>query len=148
MKKAEKAVAKFKEGYNCSQSVLFGFSEELNINKDMALRIANGFGAGMGRKQEVCGAISGAIMVLGLLYGRSENEGKEKQERTYAKVQDLMDEFKKEYGTVNCRELLGGCNLLTPEGQKLFADNKLIEKCHDYVRSACEIIERIAGEKK
>jgi C_GCAxxG_C_C family probable redox protein len=145
MTKSDQAVAIFKDGYNCAQSVLCSYAEELHISKDVALRIANGFGGGMGRKQEVCGAISGGVMVLGLMYGRGENDGKGKQETTYAKVRDLIDSFTAEYGTVNCRELLSGCALLTPEGQETFRDNGLIEKCYDYVRKVIAIIEKIAA---
>ncbi|MBN1130775.1 MAG: C_GCAxxG_C_C family protein [Chitinispirillaceae bacterium] len=144
MTKADQAVAIFKEGYNCAQSVLCCYAGELQISRDMALRIANGFGGGMGRKQEVCGAISGGIMVLGLMYGRGENDGKEKQEITFAKVRNLIESFTAECGTVNCRELLSGCALLTPEGQNTFRDNGLIEKCYNYVRRVIAIIEKNA----
>jgi C_GCAxxG_C_C family probable redox protein len=88
------AEEKFRSGYNCSQSVLFAFSNELNIDSDTALKISNGFGGGMGRKQEVCGAVSGAIMALGILYGRGEKDGPDKQETTYLKVRELIDSFK------------------------------------------------------
>jgi C_GCAxxG_C_C family probable redox protein len=141
MTHADIAVGKFKEGYNCAQSVLYSYAEKVNISKDMSLRIANGFGGGMGRKQEVCGAISGAIMVLGLIYGRGENEGKEKQETTYSKVRELIDAFVREYGTINCKQLLSGCVLLTDEGQKQFKERALIEKCHEYVRQVTAIID-------
>lgn len=133
------AEEKFRSGYNCSQSVLFAFSDELNINNDTALKISNGFGGGMGRKQEVCGAVSGAIMVLGLLYGRGEKDGPEKQETTYLKVRELIDSFKEEFNSVNCKELLSGCVLMTEEGQKQFKDNGLKERCCNYVRRAAEI---------
>jgi C_GCAxxG_C_C family probable redox protein len=126
---------------------LYSFAQELNIGADLALRIATGFGGGMGRKQEVCGAISGAIMVLDLLYGRGEHEGKERQEIAYAKVRELIDLFTKEFGTIKCRELLPGCALLTEEGQKQFRDKGLIEKCREYVRHATRIVEEIAAAK-
>jgi C_GCAxxG_C_C family probable redox protein len=87
----ETAVSKFKEGYNCAQSVLFGFAEKLQISKDTALKISSGFGGGMGRKQEVCGAVSGGILVISLIYGRGENDGRQNQEITYSKVQELIE---------------------------------------------------------
>jgi C_GCAxxG_C_C family probable redox protein len=133
------AEEKFRSGYNCSQSVLFGLIDELNIDKDTALKISNGFGGGMGRKQEVCGAVSGAIMSLGLLYGRGEKDGPEKQETTYSKVRELIDSFKKEFGTINCKDLLSGCVLMTEEGQKQFKNDGLKERCCNYVRRATEI---------
>jgi C_GCAxxG_C_C family probable redox protein len=143
--KSTTAVNKFNEGYNCAQSVLYSFAQELNVSADLALRIATGFGGGMGRKQEVCGAISGAIIVLNLLYGRGEHEGKEKQELAYAKVRECIDLFTKEFGTIRCRELLPGCALLTEEGQKQFRDNGLIENCREYVRQAARIVEEITA---
>ncbi len=141
MTHSEKAVEKFKQGFNCAQSVLYSYAEELHIDPNLALRIANGFGGGMGRKQEVCGAVSGGILVLGLLYGRGEHDVKEQGEKTYAEVRDLIDAFIKEHGTVCCKELLSGCSLLTEEGRKRFADSRLIEKCYMYVRTTCGILD-------
>lgn len=148
MSRAEIAGGKFREGFNCAQSVLYSYAQELKIEKDMALRIATGFGGGMGRKQEVCGAVSGGIMVLGLIYGRGENDDRKKQDETYAKVRELIDAFKKEYGTICCRELLPGCVLLTEEGQKQFKENNLKEKCCGYVEQVVKILEKMASENK
>lgn len=143
MNRSEIAVNKFKEGYNCAQSMLYSYADKLNISKDMALKISNGFGAGMGRKQEVCGAISGGILVLNMIYGRGENEDKQKQENTYAKVREFIDLFEKEFGTVNCKKLLYGCELLKPEGQKQFKEENMIEKCYRYVEQANKILEKV-----
>jgi C_GCAxxG_C_C family probable redox protein len=143
MTKGEIAVGKFKDGYNCAQSVLHSFADELKIDKNLALKIANGFGGGMARNQEACGAVTGAIMVLGLRYGREEGDDKSKQEDTYKKVQELIAAFREQKGTINCRELLSGCKLLTEEGQKLFKENNLIERCHDCVRLSCGILEKL-----
>ena len=143
MNRSEIAVNKFKEGYNCAQSVLFSYADKLNISNNLALQLSNGFGAGMGRKQEVCGALSGGILVLSLLYGRSENEDKQKQDITYSKVRDLMDKFKEKYTTINCKNLLDGCELLTPEGQDRFKSDKMIEKCYQYVYAVVKILDEI-----
>jgi C_GCAxxG_C_C family probable redox protein len=137
------AEEKFRSGFNCSQSVLFGFIDELKIDRDTAFKISNGFGGGMGRKQEVCGAVSGAIMAIGLLYGRCEKDGPEKQEITYSKVRELIDSFKEEFNSVNCKELLSGCVLMTEEGQKQFKENGLKERCCNYVRRAAEIAKEL-----
>ena len=143
MNRSEMAVNKFKEGYNCAQSVLFCYADDLNISQDHALRIATGFGAGMGRKQEVCGAISGGILVLNHVYGRGENEDKQKQDLTYSKVRELIDEFEKKYGTVNCKKLLDGCELLTPEGQEQFSKKSLIEDCYEYVEYTVTLLDEL-----
>lgn len=146
MTKSEMAINKFKEGYNCAQSVLSCFSEQLGISNDFALKMSNGFGGGMGRKQEVCGAITGGILVLNLVYGRGENEGKEKQEQTYSKVRELVDRFEEKHQSVICKKLLGGCNLLTDEGQERFRSEKLIDQCYCYVSDAVEILEGMVGQ--
>ena len=64
MNRIEKAVGKFKEGFNCAQSVLYSYADELGLPDDLAMKIATGFGGGMGRTQEVCGAVTGALMVI------------------------------------------------------------------------------------
>ncbi|MFA6507999.1 MAG: C-GCAxxG-C-C family protein [Treponemataceae bacterium] len=143
MTKGDSAVAKFKDGYNCAQSVLYSFTDDLGLDKNVALKIANAFGGGMGRKQEVCGAVSGALMVLGMTYGRAEGDGKEKQDTTYAKTRELIDAFTAECGTIKCRELLSGCNLLTAEGQAEFKEKHLIDECHKCVRVSCGILEKL-----
>jgi C_GCAxxG_C_C family probable redox protein len=144
--KAEKALEKFKAGYNCAQAVVFSYADQLKIDKNTALKIATGFGGGMGRKQEVCGAVTGALMVLGVLYGRGESDGREKLEQTYMKVQEFMDLFSIETGSVNCGKLLDGCLLLTAEGKKRFVEQKLIEKCYSYVTCACTILDKMIAE--
>ena len=141
MKRSEVAVNKFRDGYCCSQSVLFSFADKLEISEDVALKIANGFGAGMGRKQEVCGAVSGAVMVIGLLYGRGVNDGKEKHEYTYDRVRDFIDAFEAKHNTVLCKKLLDGCDLLSPQGQDSFKSSNMIEKCYGFVEDAVNILE-------
>jgi C_GCAxxG_C_C family probable redox protein len=142
MKRVEIAEAKFLEGYNCAQSVLYSFSDDLGFDKNLALKSACGFGAGMGRKEEVCGAVSGGIMVIGIKYGRGENQDRSLMENTYAKTRELMDRFMAAHGSVNCRRLLGGCDLTTSEGQKEFKEKDLFNTvCKKCVRNVVEIIE-------
>jgi C_GCAxxG_C_C family probable redox protein len=143
MTKGDIAVNKFKDGFNCSQAVVFSFADVINIDMNAALKMANGFGGGMGRKQEVCGALSGAIMVLSSKYGRGENDGKEKHDDAYQKVRELIDAFKKEQGTINCRELLSGCDLLSEAGQQAFKDNNLAARCHTCISVSCGILEKM-----
>lgn len=143
MTKGDAAVAKFSEGYNCAQAVLYSFAEDLGLDRDVSLQAANAFGGGMGRKQEVCGAVTGALMALGMRYGRRDGEGKEKQEVVYSKTRELMDAFAAARGSVLCRDLLRGCNLLTPEGQAEFKAKNLIEECRLCVRASCGILERL-----
>jgi len=110
----------------------------------MALKIACGLGAGMARKGEVCGAVTGGILVLGLRHGRGEKDEKTAMELTYSKTRELMDLFAARRGTVICRQLLNGCELTTEEGQRQFKDSDLLHKvCNRCVLSVAEILEEI-----
>ena len=145
MTRSEQAVTKLVEGYNCAQSVFSAFCEELKLDQDTALKMACGFGAGMGRNGEVCGAVTGGIMVLGAKHGRGENEDRTATEATYARTRELMDQFARRHGTYLCRKLLNGCDLTTAEGQKSFGEKDLFNKvCKPCVQSAVEILEEIA----
>ena len=96
-------------------------------------RIATGFGAGMGRHGETCGALVGAIMALGLKYGREEAAEFEAKMATYDRVQALLKAFKDEFGTVACCDLIG-CDFRTPEGNERFKRENLIVECRKFVR--------------
>jgi len=142
MTKSEQAMSKFAEGYNCAQSVFNAFCEDLGIEPDKALKIAGGFGGGMGRKGEVCGAVTGALMVLGVRYGRGEKEADTARDIAYGRTRELMDEFARKHGSYLCRTLLNDCDLTTAEGRKFFAENDLSSKvCKPCVQSAVEILE-------
>jgi C_GCAxxG_C_C family probable redox protein len=140
----EIATSKFLEGYNCAQAVIFSFCEDLNLDKETALKLSCGFGAGMGRKQEVCGAVSGGILAIGAKYGRNEQTDATATETTYKKTQELMNSFSKKHGTYICRKLLDGCELTTDEGQMRFKENKFKNAvCIPCVQSTVEILETL-----
>ncbi len=140
----EIAVNKFKEGFNCSQSVLFAFANTFNLDEKTALKISCGFGAGMGRHQETCGAVTGAYMVIGLKYGKSSKDEEHLKEKTYSKIREFTKVFKEKYKTTNCKILLNGCDLLTEEGKKRFKKESLTEKiCTSYVRDSVKILNDI-----
>lgn len=142
--KSDVAVAKFLSGYNCAQSVLYAFCDELGLETDTALKMACGFGAGMGRKQEVCGAVTGGILALSLKHGRGENQDRTRTEETYRKVHQLMSGFEARHGSCLCRSLLEGCDLSTPGGQRLFKDHDLQNKtCKGCVQTVVDIVEEI-----
>jgi C_GCAxxG_C_C family probable redox protein len=143
MKKVETALACFNERFACSQAVLSAFAADFGLDRDTALRLAGGFGGGMGRMGEVCGAVTGAFMVLGLKYGQAKPEDIEAKEKSYAMVREFTNRFKSRNGSILCRELMD-CNLSTPEGMQYALDHKLfITTCVDMVRSATEILEEM-----
>ena len=137
----KKALTVFEERYNCAQAVFITFAEELGLDSKTAFKIATAFGGGMGRKQEVCGAVTGALMALGLKHGRGEGEPKEKMDFTYQKTRELIDEFSAIHGSPRCRDLLG-CDLLTVEGQTAFTEKNLRKDCEAYVATACRLLEK------
>lgn len=97
----------FYEGYNCSQAIVLAFSDLLKLDKSELLKIASVFGGGMGRLREVCGSVSGMLIVLGLLYGYDTLETGEVKKNLYERVQELALKFEKDNGSIICRELLG-----------------------------------------
>jgi C_GCAxxG_C_C family probable redox protein len=140
--KTDIALDKFLSGYNCAQSVVYSFCDDLQFDKNTALRLACGFGSGMARKQEVCGAVSGGILTLGLKHGRGEGQDKAVTEATYRKVRELMARFETKHGTCLCRTLLNGCDLNTPEGVRQFKENDFLNKtCKPCVQTVVEALE-------
>jgi C_GCAxxG_C_C family probable redox protein len=138
------ATEMFSKGYNCAQSVLYAFREEVGLNEDTALKVACGLGAGMGRKEEVCGAVTGGILVLGMLHGRGMKDERKSTEKTYQKTRELMELFAAKQGSYICRHLLDGCDLTTNEGQSKFKEKDMLNTvCKACVQSAVEIIEKI-----
>lgn len=107
MTHAEKAEVLFREGYNCAQSVFLAFEDMYDIDHKTAMRLSSGFGAGMGKLREVCGALTGAFMAAGLLYGYDDVTDSEAKKNTYGIIQYIAKRFEKEKGMILCRELLG-----------------------------------------
>ena len=104
---AVKAMALFKEGYNCAQSVFLAFEEECGLERSIALKLSASFGGGMGRLREVCGAVSGMFMVAGVLYGYDSPDAYEEKALHYERIQKLAHDFSEYTGSIVCRELLG-----------------------------------------
>ena len=145
MNRSEKAKDLFLSGYNCAQSVVLSFADDLKFSKELAQKMAAGFGGGMGKQQETCGAVTGAIMVLGLLKGEDVNNNDELKSAAYASVKELNRSFVASYKSTNCRDLIG-LALNTPEGAAKFKDEKIMETvCAGCVARAVEIIEEITG---
>ena len=140
MNEVEKAVSCFQEGFMCSQALLVAYADQFGMDRQTALKVSAAFGGGMGRMGEICGAVTGAFMVIGLKYGRIEVKDTESHEKTNRLVQEFVRRFKAVHESIVCRELLG-CDLNTREGRKAFVDNKLRDTlCTKYVRDAAEIV--------
>ena len=138
--KSEVAVEKFLSGYNCAQAVLYAYGPDLGLDGETALKVATGLGAGMGRRGEVCGAVTGGILALGLKYGRGGQQDRSATEETYRKAQELMAGFERQCGSCLCRALLDGCDMSTPEGRQMVRDKGLFDTvCVEYVRDAVDI---------
>ena len=103
----EKAVALFKEGYNCSQSVVAAFADQYGFTHEQALRMSASFGGGIGRMRETCGAACGMFILAGLETGCTDAADRQGKAYNYAFVQRLAEEFKRENGSLICAELLG-----------------------------------------
>ena len=147
MNHKEKAVNYFSQKLHCSQSVLAACAEECGITEEEALKLGSCFGGGM-RKGHVCGAVSGALMVLGLLYGQ-KSVGDTEGLQLSNKVNDLMmARFKERCGSYICNDLLG-CDITTEKGHQFCVDNKLFtDFCPKMVATAVDVVEEIIQEQK
>jgi len=143
MTKAEEAVVLFQQGFNCAQAVLSVFAADFGLERDTACRISQGFGAGIGRTDDICGSLSGAIMVIGLRYGGMRPDDTAAKEKTYAVVAEFLQQFKKLHGSVACTDLLG-YNLSDPQQFAQAKTHKVaMEKCPAFVRDAVNLVEKV-----
>ena len=106
MDRGMKAAELFLQGYNCAQSVAVAFSDILNLDESFCAKAVSAFGGGMGRLREVCGAVSGMVFVISLLYGYDDPQDADGKKALYALVQQLAEEFKAENGSIICLEIL------------------------------------------
>lgn len=130
----------FRGGANCAQSVFAAFSEDLGIEKDYALMISSPFGGGMGRMREVCGAVSGMLMVLAHKEGYARHDDEAKA-HLYARVQSLMKAFSHEKGTYLCRELLATAGPEQPIPAKRDDAYYASRPCESCIKFAAKLVE-------
>jgi C_GCAxxG_C_C family probable redox protein len=146
MNKTEYAVATFNDGFNCAQAVLSAFAPELGLNRETALKIASGLGAGLGYQGKTCGAILGAYMVISLRTGSSMPNDELSKEITYNKTREFDKQFMKTHHSLLCKELLN-TDLSTEEGYSYAVDNGLFENsCQTFVKDAVILLEQIISE--
>lgn len=142
MDRVKKATDLFSEGYACSQAVLAAFTDMFGVDKEAALKIASGFGGGMGQMSDTCGSLTGAMMVLGLQYGSTNPADKTAKLENYRKMRDLAEEFKLRAGSKTCRDLLG-FDMSTQDGQLAAKQPGAFHDCPSYVRIAAEIVQEM-----
>jgi C_GCAxxG_C_C family probable redox protein len=143
MTRSEQAAALFTEGFSCSQAVLAVYAPDFGLSRELALRISQPFGGGIAKSADWCGAATGALMVIGLRYGRVKAEDTEAKDKTYAVVQEFIRKFKARHGHLRCLNLLG-CDIGTPEGQKVIESRRLHQTvCEPLVRDAVDILETL-----
>lgn len=146
MNHIEKALEYYNNNFNCSQGVFTAFATEMGINEKLALKLATNFGGGE-RKGELCGAVAGALMVLGLRCGHNDSKDIEGKSKAYAVSTEFMDRFIKKNGTVVCRELLG-YDLTKVDDKLIIEEQKLFKTfCPKMVASAAEIVDEMIAEE-
>lgn len=144
MKKSEKAILYFNNSFNCAQSVFTSFGPELGLSEDECMKISTAFGAGMGKQQHVCGAVSGALMVLGLKFGKALNDSETKKENTYNKAREFLQNFESRNGSIQCKQLLQGLDMNNDKDLKKINKLGLFEnKCESYIKIAVEILNEL-----
>ncbi len=149
MSKADYAKELFEGGCNCCQAVFCAFPENTNLTKDEAMRLSAGFGGGMGRMREVCGAVSGMIMVLSEKFASADPNDKEKKAALYALIQKASGDFRAENGSIICRELLGLAEKTSaPVPEERTKEYYKKRPCSELVHCAAQIAEKyLSGEE-
>ncbi|HUU36662.1 MAG TPA: C-GCAxxG-C-C family protein [Candidatus Desulfaltia sp.] len=143
MNRAQDAVQTFQQGFSCSQAVMAALSEPLGLEREKALKISQAFGGGLARMGLTCGAVAGALMIIGLKYGRTRPEDEEAREKTYRLVHEFYRRFQDIHGSTVCRELIG-VDLNTPEGHKQGEERGVFTHlCPRFVSDAVTILEQI-----
>ena len=143
MSKAEEAKKQFEKGFFCAPAVLSTYSEQLGLEKALALKIACGFGAGIGRMGRTCGAVTGALMVIGLKHGQVNLADQESQQTTYTLVKEFIDRFTALHGSIECKELIG-YDLSNSGELKLASESGVFKnKCPIFVYDSARILEDV-----
>jgi C_GCAxxG_C_C family probable redox protein len=141
MNNVEKTVDHFASGLNCSQAILTVLGEPYGLDSEVAARLGRPLGGGMGHLSLTCGAVTAAVLVLGL--AKDDRDEGEARKVTYSSVQELFRRFEALHGTTECGSLLGA-DMSTEEGLKKVQDEKLVSKlCPAFVRDAADILEKL-----
>ena len=138
----------FESGFCCAESVLMAVAERMGIESDLIPKIATGLCAGMSKTSSRCGALTGGVLALGMIYGRAAVGDSASKDLTYELVAQFVRGFETMFGSADCRELLG-CDISTEEGMRTFEEQGLIEKCYGFAEEATaylmKVIEKAAS---
>ena len=142
MSKVKDAVSAFESGFNCSQAIVRTYGPDYGLSELDAVRVSCGFGGGM-RRADVCGAVTGALMILGLRFGAKDASDTSAKAGVYSKVEEFQSRFESRCDSIACLDLLG-CDISTPEGMEQARSNNLFKTvCPKLVQTAAEILEEM-----
>lgn len=146
MNRVEKAIARHTSGFGCAQSVASVFAEEFGIDEVAAQKMALGLGGGISRQGEICGAVSGGVLVLGMKYGVSSMDGeanKAAKEVVYGLDQKFVQQFKERMGAIHCNEILG-FDMNDPEARAIGREQGIFAtRCNKCIQDSVEILEKM-----
>lgn len=146
MNYTEKALVLFKKKFHCSQAVFAAFAEEIGISEESALKIGSCFGGGLCNNGQVCGACSGALMIIGMKFGHCKSDDVKRKAKVTQLGNKFLELFKEKHGSYICKDLLK-CDLATQEGKEYAIKNNLFtEFCPQMVATATELTEQLLSE--
>jgi C_GCAxxG_C_C family probable redox protein len=142
-KTALAASQRFTEGYRCSEAILTSYCGKVGLNKNLAMKIGCAFGGGLGSNGDVCGAITGSIIILGLKHGRTNKDDADTRVKTDIQVQTFLKKFRSKHKHTRCNDLIG-FDRSTPKGHDIAAAAGVFKKiCPKLVKDAAEILEEL-----
>jgi len=143
LSKAKSAKKQFEKGFSCAPAVVSTYSDQFGMGKELALKISCGFGGGIGRMGRTCGAVTGAVMVIGLKHGQADTADEESRQETHRLVKEFINKFTALHGSVECRELIG-YDLSNPRELRAARKSGVFEsKCAGFVYDAACILEDV-----
>jgi C_GCAxxG_C_C family probable redox protein len=145
---SEAAAQMFLDGYNCAQSVAGSVGPAHGLDRATAIKVAQAFGGGMGRTGNVCGAVTGALMVIGFVCSAKDSKDVAAKAKSAAMARDVMDRFRARQGSILCRDILG-CDIGTDEGHRQAAEKGLFKTvCAKAVEDAAAVLEEVLAEER
>ena len=141
--RARRARELFQQGANCAQAVAGAFADVVGMKEEELFKLASGFGGGVGRLREVCGAVSGMVLIFNIIHGNSDISDKDAKDAHYARVQNIVKKFEAETGSIICRVLLNlDKDAATPPRSEARTEKYYQQRpCADFVEIAAQILD-------